>query len=77
MGNCYTDQNSQNLYSHHDTLPSLRLKVTCFILKSNASGLEYSQAGVGGREGCRMQIVSDAGCTNPYDIRYHYLPIIP
>mmetsp|Transcript_19734 Transcript_19734/g.19065 ORF Transcript_19734/g.19065 Transcript_19734/m.19065 type:complete len:529 (+) Transcript_19734:216-1802(+) len=32
-------------------------------------GLEYSQAGVGGLEGCRIQIVSDAGLTTPFDIR--------
>jgi hypothetical protein len=42
----------------------------------NTSGLEYSQAGVGGLEGCRIQIVSDAGLTTPFDIRYQYLPII-
>jgi hypothetical protein len=40
------------------------------------TGLEYSQKGVGGLEGCRIQIVSDAGLTTPFDIRYQYLPIM-
>ena len=34
-------------------------------LPAVASGLAYAQAGVGGEEGCSLQIVADASCLVP------------